>query len=168
MVDISTPRKHIDVLDLDQFLAYSDDVGVSLDIKEGEVLEDAPLAGLCDAQRSEHQHPRERKRPQRQVELLPRGRLSRQQRHHPQHQRPPIRLPCELRPPHRQVHQGRHEDHRLEPQEPDDAGHRAGRHAERDPRDEHDPPDARFENPTSRRRARTSATKRITRAPTSG
>ena len=39
MVDISTPRKHIDVLDLDQFLAYSDDVGVSLDIKEGEVLE---------------------------------------------------------------------------------------------------------------------------------
>ena len=39
IVDISTPRKHIDVLDLDQFLAYSDDVGVSLDIKEGEVLE---------------------------------------------------------------------------------------------------------------------------------
>ena len=39
MVDISTPRKHIDVLDLDQFLAYSDDVGVRLDIKEGEVLE---------------------------------------------------------------------------------------------------------------------------------
>ena len=27
------------MLDLDQFLAYSDDVGVSLDIKEGEVLE---------------------------------------------------------------------------------------------------------------------------------
>lgn len=39
MVDISTPRKRIDVLDLDGFLAYADAVGADLGLEEGEVLE---------------------------------------------------------------------------------------------------------------------------------
>lgn len=40
MVDVSTPRKHIDVLNLDQFLAYANDLEFDLDLEEGEVLTD--------------------------------------------------------------------------------------------------------------------------------
>ena len=40
MVDIATPYKYIDVLNLDEFLAYARDLEFDLDIEEGEVLTD--------------------------------------------------------------------------------------------------------------------------------